>query len=88
MAEQSSLSLPLRILLRAALNVALVYAMDRFLPQYFTVFGGWPAYIVVGAVITVLNFVVRPLLDIVTLPLSVSLMAVLAPMRWLLGPRH
>lgn len=27
-------------------------------------------------------------LDLVTLPLTVSLMAVLAPMRWLLGPRH
>ena len=27
-------------------------------------------------------------LDVVTLPLAVSLMAVLAPMRWLLGPRH
>lgn len=27
-------------------------------------------------------------LDVVTLPLTVSLMAVLAPMRWLLGPRH
>jgi len=27
-------------------------------------------------------------LDVVTMPIAVSLMAVLAPMRWLLGPRH
>ncbi len=27
-------------------------------------------------------------LDLVTMPIAVSLMAVLAPMRWLLGPRH
>ncbi len=27
-------------------------------------------------------------LDVLTLPIAVSLMAVLAPVRWLLGPRH
>lgn len=27
-------------------------------------------------------------LDIVTLPIAVSLMAAMVPMRWLLGPRH
>ena len=62
---------PLRILLRALLNVLLVYAMDRFLPQYFTVFGGWAAYVVIGCLITLMNIVVRPLLDLVTFPLKV-----------------
>ena len=64
------MSSPLRIALRATLNVLLVYGLDRFLPQYFTVFGGWPALIVIGCIITLLNIVVRPILDIIMLPLK------------------
>jgi uncharacterized membrane protein YvlD (DUF360 family) len=70
MAEQSSASTPMRIALKAALNVLLVYLMDRYLPQYLTVFGGWAAFVVVGSLITLLNFVLRPILDILTLPLK------------------
>lgn len=70
MAEQSSASTPMRIALKAALNVLLVFLMDRYLPQYLTVFGGWAAFVVVGSLITLLNFVLRPILDILTLPLK------------------
>ncbi len=60
----------MRIALKAALNVLLVFLMDRYLPQYLTVFGGWAAFVVVGSLITLLNFVLRPILDILTLPLK------------------
>lgn len=70
MSDQSSGSSPLRIAIKAALNIALVYAMDRYLPQYFSVFGGWAALVVIGALITLLNFVLRPVLDVLTLPLK------------------
>jgi uncharacterized membrane protein YvlD (DUF360 family) len=70
MSDQSSGSSPLRIVMKAALNIALVYAMDRYLPQYFSVFGGWAAFVVIGALITLLNFVLRPVLDLLTLPLK------------------
>ncbi len=65
----SRLSLPTRIALKAVLNVLLVFAMDRLLPDYFAVFGGWPAYVVVGSLITLLNVIVRPVLKLITLPL-------------------
>ncbi len=61
---------PLRIALKIVLNVLLVYAMNRWLPQYFSVFGGWPAFVVVGALLTLMNLVLRPVLTILTLPLK------------------
>ncbi len=60
----------MRIALKAGLNILLVFLMDRYLPQYFAVFGGWAAFVVVGALITLLNFILRPILDILTLPLK------------------
>jgi len=64
------LSMPFRIALKAVLNVLLVYAMNRFIPQYFSVFGGWPAFVVVGSLLTLLNLILRPILKLLTLPLK------------------
>lgn len=68
MAETSS-SLPLKIAIRAALTIALVWAMATYVDQYFLLTGGWRAYVIVGALITLLNILVRPLLALVTIPL-------------------
>lgn len=62
-------SLPMKITIKAILNIALVWAMATYLSQYFDLTGGWRAIIIVGALLTLLNILVRPLLALVTLPL-------------------
>ncbi|OGJ55507.1 hypothetical protein A3D88_04600 [Candidatus Peribacteria bacterium RIFCSPHIGHO2_02_FULL_52_16] len=64
------MSLPIRILIRFILNVLLVWAMAMYLDDYFFLSGGLPAYVVVGALLTVMNIVVRPILNLITLPLK------------------
>jgi len=64
------MSLPLRLTLRFVLNIALVWALMNFVPQAFELSGGLPGSVVVGALLTLMNLVVRPLLDLVTLPLK------------------
>ncbi len=59
-----------RLALSAVLNILLVFLLTRFLDTYFIVTGGIVAYIVVGALITLLNIVARPLLAIIMLPLK------------------
>ncbi|MDO8468196.1 MAG: phage holin family protein [Candidatus Peribacter sp.] len=66
----SSGSLPLKITIKAILNVALVWAMATYLDQYFALTGGWRAIVIVGALLTLLNLLVRPILAILTLPLK------------------
>ncbi len=64
------MSLPLRLALRFALNVALVWALIAFVPEAFVLGGGFAASVIVGALLTLLNILVRPLLDVATLPLK------------------
>ncbi|MDD4319030.1 MAG: phage holin family protein [Candidatus Peribacteraceae bacterium] len=64
------MSLPSRIALRTVLNIVLVWALAAYLPQYLTIVGGIPAFVIIGALLTLLNILVRPLLDLVTLPLK------------------
>lgn len=66
----SSGSLPLKITIKAILNVALVWAMATYLDQYFALTGGWRAIIIVGALLTLLNLLVRPVLAVLLLPLK------------------
>lgn len=58
------------LLIRFAVTILLVWAMTRSLDAYFFVGGGWPAYTVVAALITLLNMLLRPILRIVLLPLK------------------
>jgi len=64
------MSWPVKILIKAVANVALVWVMAVYLSQYFGLEGGIIAYIVVGALLTLMNMFVRPVLDIITLPLK------------------
>ncbi|OIO53499.1 hypothetical protein AUJ46_04850 [Candidatus Peregrinibacteria bacterium CG1_02_54_53] len=66
----SSGSLPLKITMKAILNIALVWAMATYLNQYFALTGGWRAIVIVGALLTLLNLIVRPVLAILTMPLK------------------
>jgi uncharacterized membrane protein YvlD (DUF360 family) len=68
--ESSNISLPLRITLKAVLNIALVWVMATYLDQFFQLSGSWRAIIIVGALITLLNIFIRPVLEVITLPLK------------------
>jgi putative membrane protein len=59
---------PLRILLRFLLTIVLLWALVSFTP-YLDLGYGWSSLIVIGALVTLLNLLVRPLLEILTLPL-------------------
>ena len=61
---------PARILITAILSVLLVWGLQNYLGQYFVLTGGWAALITVGALLTLMNMLVRPVLDIVALPLK------------------
>lgn len=64
------MSLPLRITIRLVLTIALVGLMATYANQYFQVGGGFPAWVVIGSLLTLMNLFVRPLLEIITLPLK------------------
>jgi uncharacterized membrane protein YvlD (DUF360 family) len=63
-------SLPLRILIKTLLNIAVVWLMATYLDQYFQLTGGPGAIIVIGVLITLMNMFLRPVLEIITLPLK------------------
>lgn len=60
----------MKITIRAILTIALVWAMATYLDQYFDLTGGWRSIIIVGALLTLLNLLVRPVLSLLTLPLK------------------
>ena len=64
------LSLPARILLRALLNIGLVWFMATKMDAYFHLTGGIQGQIIVGSLLTLMNLFVRPVLAVVTLPLK------------------
>lgn len=70
MSEKTSSHAPLKLALKFALNVVLVWALSTYLGQYFGLDGGMPANVIVGALITLLNMFFRPILHVLTLPLK------------------
>jgi putative membrane protein len=44
--------------------------MATYLNQFFVIGGGWRAIIIVGVILTLLNILVRPVLNVLTLPLK------------------
>jgi len=62
-------SLGLQILVKSLLNIGLTWVMATYLSTYFVLTGGWPAIIIVGMVLMAMNVIVRPILNILTLPL-------------------
>ncbi|MBT3293586.1 phage holin family protein [Candidatus Peregrinibacteria bacterium] len=70
MADSDSLSLPARLFIRAVLNIGLVWGMTTYMGQYFVLTGGIQAFIIVGALLTLMNIFVRPILAVLTLPLK------------------
>lgn len=58
----------LKLAIKAVCNSLLIWGMHAYLPQYFTVFGGAAAYVVMGSLLTLMNLSLRPILSIITLP--------------------
>lgn len=83
------MSLPLRILLHVAITTLLFWALDVYLPQYVGITGGWPAYLILGIILALLNILVRPLLDLIAAPIKfiaglIALILVNGVFLWLL----
>jgi uncharacterized membrane protein YvlD (DUF360 family) len=69
MSSEGSSQLPLKLSLKFAFNVIVVWVLANYLGQYFGLDGGIPAYVIVGALMSLLNIFFRPILNILTLPL-------------------
>lgn len=63
------MSLPARIVVTTICSIGLVWLLRLYLGGYFVLTGGYAAWITVGALLTLMNMTVRPILDIATLPL-------------------
>lgn len=64
------MSSPVRLIIKLVINIVLVWAAQKYLSQYIILTGGPAAWIVIGALLTLLNIFLRPLLEIVTFPLK------------------
>lgn len=64
------MSFPTRFLLRFALTIALVWALAVLLPDYVFISGGFVGILVVAGIMTILNILVRPILNAILLPLK------------------
>jgi uncharacterized membrane protein YvlD (DUF360 family) len=60
---------PVSLAIKAALNCILVGVISKILPAYITIFGGLPAFVIIGCLLTLLNIFLRPALTIITFPL-------------------
>jgi uncharacterized membrane protein YvlD (DUF360 family) len=50
------------------LTILLIWVLSNFLERTFFLSGGLKAYIIIGSIITLMNLIVRPILNIVTYP--------------------
>jgi putative membrane protein len=64
------MSSPLRLFFRFILNIVLIWFLATYLDEYLAVSGGITAFIVIGALITLMNLIVRPILGLLTFPLK------------------
>ncbi len=62
------MSLPLRLTLSAVINTILAWSLNAYLPEYVTIFGALGAYVIIGSLLTLMNFLVRPVLNLLSLP--------------------
>jgi len=66
--DEHSFSAPAKLLIRFILHVLLVWGMALYLPEYISITGGWLGYIIIGALLTLLNIIIRPVLSILAFP--------------------
>ena len=78
MASEGGLSIPARVLLRAVLNIVLVWVLAEYFYAYFELTGGLAAYVIVGSLLTLMNLFIRPLLEVITMPIKLFFATLLA----------
>ena len=62
------MSPPLRLLLRFAVIMLVLWVMTTYLTQFVQVTGGWKALIIIGSLLTLMDLIVRPILNVITAP--------------------
>jgi uncharacterized membrane protein YvlD (DUF360 family) len=94
MSNDSSVSAPIRLLVRLALTILLVWALPKIVPSYVEIGGGITAITLIGITLTLLNIVARPVINVVMLPfkLFVTIFAIVVAnalflwlLTWLVG---
>ena len=78
MASEGGLSLPAKVLIRAVLNIVLVWVLSEYFFAYFELAGGLAAYVIVGSLLTLMNLFIRPILEIITAPIKFFFASILA----------
>lgn len=68
MAESGHLSAPTKLIFLWILTIGLAYLLNNFLDRIFFLDGGLSAYVIIGSLITLMNIIVRPILNIVFFP--------------------
>lgn len=58
------------VAIKFLLNAILAWVMATELGTYIAVTGGFPAYVILGALLTILNLLMRPILNVITLPIK------------------
>lgn len=58
------------LVLRTLLTILLIWFMGKNLPEYVLLKGGIPAAVIVGSLLTLLNILVRPLLNAAIWPIK------------------
>jgi putative membrane protein len=89
MAERKKSSYSVGLVIRIVLNILLIWFLATNLDEYLIITGGWIAYIVVGSLLTLLNIFIRPILNILSIPLRlfatvVGIMLVNGLFLWLI----
>lgn len=78
------------LIIRFIVTTLLVWVLTLYLDPYFFVGGGWTAYGIVAALITLLNILLRPIINVVLLPLRffATFLAVIAANAFFLWIVH
>lgn len=63
------MSTPFRFVLRIIGTIAITWALTVLLPQYLQIGGGIVGLLIVGAILAILNVLVRPILKAIAFPL-------------------
>lgn len=59
----------MRVTAGFVLTIGLLWVMMMYMPQYVSITGGIPALIILGALLTLMNIFVLPVLNVISFPL-------------------
>lgn len=65
---EKRMSPALKLAVKFLANTILMWILHTYLSGYVTIFGGMAAYVVIGALLTLMNMFLRPILNFATAP--------------------